>query len=339
MMLVHEDNRSYLQPCINSMTLLPWNPPCVLCRIFAVLILILSFISFVFNLRFLQFHQSKNHLVYSLIFASLLVLIIAVPGVLIQLLTCYRHCSEIYCRLEGFISYLSGCLCMLTLMMLAVHRYLSLVSKRKTWSSSHANGFCWLVSWIFTFPLVFNYWNKYLPEGFGFHCSLNWADQSTISRLYIFASFTVLYFLPLLCLICFSLRSHRVVQKVSSNHYLIYSLKCESCQTSSSILSRRGQNIERNQEHRCHLRQLKHRQTIRMNTQFLRAIIVLISNYLIAWTPYSIVALLQLYRVEFIFQHAYLMTLTAFIGKLSVIVTPMIYVRLMNKNLYKKIFL
>ncbi len=69
---------------------------------------------------------------------------------------------------------------------------------------------------------------------------------------------------------------------------------------------------------------------------FLRAIIFLISSYLISWTPYSIIAILQLLNIKFIFQHAFLITLSALVAKISVILTPVVYISIMNHKLFKR---
>ena len=337
-MIWNEGNFSFLRPCLHSMRLVPWNFSCILCRLGSCCLLILAVICFVFNIRFIFNRQRRNHLVFSLIVASCLVLTVSMPGTLIQLFTCHRHCLNFYCRLEGFFSYLSGCVCMLILMMLAIHRFLSLCSYRRHLSYRCSNYGCWFFSIVFTLPLMFDYFNSYVPEGLGFHCSLNWQDRSAVSRLYIFTSFSMIYFLPFILLIYFSLRVHFILRKIYNRHGMVHLLRIDTTQTSSTIASRRDRQAE--QVPLSHyVREAKCRKRFQINYQFLRAMIFLICNYMIAWTPYSIVAILQLLQIDWIFQHSYLMTLTAFLGKSSVILTPLIYLRIMNKTLFHKILL
>ena len=321
------------------MRLVQWTLSCVACRFGSCCLLILAIIAFIFNVRFVFIQKRRNHLVYSLVVASLLVLVISMPGTLIQLFTCHRHCVNLYCRVEGFVSYLSGCLCMLILMMLALHRYISLCSYRKRLSYRCTNIGCWFFSLLFTLPLVFDQFNSYVPEGLGFHCSLNWQDQSTSSRFYIFASFSMMYFLPFALLVYFSLRVHFILRKIYDKHGLIPLPQIDSTQTSSPVASRRDRVVEQTPVNYYYVHQAKDRKRFQVNYQFLRAMIFLIGNYMIAWTPYSIVAILQLMQIDWIFRHAYLMTLSAFIGKSSVIITPLIYLRIMNKTLFQRVLL
>ncbi|CAF1462372.1 unnamed protein product [Adineta steineri] len=66
-------------------------------------------------------------------------------------------------------------------------------------------------------------------------------------------------------------------------------------------------------------------------------IIFLVSSYILAWTPYSIVAISQLLNIKFIFQRTALITLAAFIAKSSVILSPFVYLSVMNNRLFKRL--
>lgn len=321
------------------MEFIPWDSTCICCRIGAIFLSGIACLSFVFNMRFLFLRGFRNHFVFSLILASMLILMISIPGMLIQLFTCHRHCVETYCQIEGFTSYLSGCLCMLTLMMLAIHRYLKMNSPDTLWKIEYSNCFCWFFSSIFTFPLVFKYFNSYLPEGLGFHCSIDWQDQSTISRYYIATSFVVLYLIPLICLTYFSFRVDAILRHVNERSNYLYSISNDSNQTSSSDTTARRavSSPEGDSQSTTLVRLAKDRQRFKINTQYLRAIVILIGNYVCAWTPYSIVAILQLMKIDLIFRYSYLITFTALIGKFSVILTPLIYIRLMNKTLFRRL--
>ena len=328
----------HYRPCLSTMRVLPWNFACVLCRLGGACIFVFSIVCLKFNIRFLSRQQQRpNLLILSLFLASVLVVTFSVPGMLVQLITCHRHCLAIYCRLEGFVSYFSGCLCMLALMMLSVHRYLGLHSYRGFLSVRVSALFCWTASLIFTFPLIFDCLNSYLPEGLGFHCSINWKDRSSPRRLYIFMAFLMMYFLPLLVLVVFSFRVHAVIRNVHAKHYLIHPYLSISQQTSSSPTSRRLNFAEQTHDSNYYVRHVIKQKRQRMDYRFFRAILFIIGNYLLAWTPYSVVAVLQLLNIQWIFSHAFLMTLSAFLAKSSVISAPFVYLRVMNSALFRRI--
>ncbi len=328
----NEANLSLWQ-CDHLISINPWNMPCILCRLGGIIILLISIVCFIFNIRFLFFQRRQNTLVVSLFVASLLVIIISVPHVLAQLFTCRRHCSEIYCRMEGFTSYLAGCLCMLICTILSIHRYLSLCSHRRLLSYRFSTFICWFLSLAFTFPLLFDYLNSYIPEGLGFHCSINWQDQSNFSRVYILFAFIVMYFCPLLILCFVNLRAHFIIR-----HIYLNSLFLQRSSTKSSIkLRRRFHYYEQKPDDKYYIRKATDRKRLRMDYRFLRAIIFLVSGYLLAWTPYSIIAVSLLLKIQFIFQHTFLITISAFIAKLSVILAPFAYLNVMNNRLFKKL--
>lgn len=326
-----------LWSCLFSMRFTSWSLTCTLCRISGTAILMISIFCFIFDIRFLFTKRCQNGLVISLFLASLLVITLSVPGVFVQLTTCHRHCFAPYCRLEGFCSYFSGCLCMLVFMSLSIHRYLSLCSYNHLLSYRCLTLLSWLVSIGFTFPLLFDYFNSYVPEGLGFHCSINWRDQSKIGRIYILLTFILMYFLPLTILLLVNIQAHFIVRNVYSKHNLD-SYFPERVQSRSSI--RRSFPIidfQKDYIYKYCVRKASDRRRFRADYRFLRAIIFMVSTYLIAWTPYSIIAILQLLNVKFIFDNAFLITLSAFIAKLSVIVTPMVYLSIMSYNVFKKI--
>ena len=324
-----------MDPNVTSLSLLPCRhakhiDPCILCRIGGVIILLISILCFIFNIRFLFCRRRQNTLVVSLFIASLLVIVVSVPYVLAQLFTCQRQCSKIFCRIEGFISYLAGCLCMLIFTILSIHRYLSLCSYHRLLSYQFSTFICWFLSLAFTFPLVFDYLNSYIPEGLGFHCSINWQDQSNLGRLYILFSFILLYFCPLLIILLVNLRAHFIIRNIYSKHSIFP-------QYSSIKIHRRGTYFVQIPDNKYYLCKATDRKRLRIGYRFLRAIVFLVSSYLLAWTPYSIIAVGQLLEMKFIFQHSFLITISAFIAKLSVILTPLIYLNVMNKRLFKKI--
>lgn len=343
-------NYSTLWPCLNSITLgslFSSNFTCILYRIFALLILLVSILCYVLNIRYLIWYQRKQRsdpLVLSLFLASLLVLTLCVPGVLLQLFTCHRHCNQIYCRLEGFVSYLAGSLCMLIYMVLSIHRYLLLSHYHQNFAFRYSAMICWLLSIGWTFPPVFNYWISYVPEGHGFHCSINWTDQSRVGRSYVFFSFFSIYFVPLLVLSSVNIRVHQILRHVyspqgsfNSIRSFHHSLHGKNYYHQRSKFCGQQVQYDRTKQTICYVRKAADRRRFRIEYRFIQAIIFLVSIYIISWTPYSIIAILQLFHSEFLVQHSFLITICAFVAKLSVIVAPIVYLSIMHFRLLKRI--
>jgi len=244
--------------------------------------------------------------------------------------------------MEGFTSYLAGCLCMLIYTSLAINRYLLLRQCNQQLFCRYSTIICWILSISWTLPPVYDYWTSYIPEGLGFHCSINWNDHSKISQLYILLSFIGMYFIPLIILFVVNLRVHQEIRNIYSSLNSHDPYQQTSNQINVGLLNQRKYIIDKNLSNQsntimCYIHKAAERKRFKIEYRFAQAIIFLVSAYLISWTPYSIVAVLQLFRVEFIFQHAFFITLSAIIAKLSVILTPCVYLSIMNCRLFKEL--
>jgi hypothetical protein len=335
--MISNETSLSLWSCLNSMHNISWNLSCISCRLASIVILFISMGCFTFNIRLLFSRRCQNSLVVSLVIASLMLLIVSVPGVILQLFTCHRLCSNIYCHIEGFVGYLSGCLCMLLFMMLSIHRYLSLCTYNHLLSYQSSTFICCLLSITFTFPLIFDYLNSYVPQQLDFHCSINWQDQTNLSRSYILLSFILMYFFLLSILFFVNLRAHCIIPNVYPQHCLNSSFSECSLETDSIRISRQTVDFQQLCVNRYFVRKATDRKRFRQEYEFLKAIIYLVCGYLISWTPYLIVAILQLLNIKFIFQYVFLIALSSFVVKLSVILTPFIYLSIMNCRLFKKL--
>lgn len=324
-----------LWPCINSFHFLSWSLPCILCRIGSIIIFVVSIICLKINVHYLYTDRRQNSLVISLFLASVLIIAISVPGILLQLFTCHRHCMRIYCRIEGFVSYLCGCLCMLVAMTLSIHRYLTLYSNLRSSYVGFLTFISWFLSLAFTFPLLFDYFNTYMPEGLGFHCSINWQSRSKKSRLYILLSFIMMYFIPLAILIFVSARSHSFIRNIYSQCHLSLSFSRNVDEKETKTKFQQTNSFKHSYANECCVAKATNCKRLRADYQFLRAIVFLVGSYILAWTPYSIVAVMQLLNVKFIFKHAALITMCALIAKTSVILTPIVYLIVMHSKSVK----
>ncbi|CAF3447448.1 unnamed protein product [Rotaria sp. Silwood1] len=354
------------------------NFECNLSRIIGLIIIFISLFSILFNIRFLfwsYYHrQTRSHhylLILSMIFSSILVIIVIIPAVILQNFTCTRLCSLFYCQLEGFVSYLNGCVHMFMLMMISIIRYGTVLPTNTTKKYFQQHSYisviiCWLFALIFAVPPLFK-WNKYTPEGLGFHCGLNWFDRSFNSRLYLILAFSFVYFIPFIvlsivnmyvyCVIrqllrrALKMNEQSLIQLSRTNNVLVkkHSLtRFISSSDSTSSHTNKFETVKLSKfitvgnhvrfsptvdpvqiRYAIHLRRLK------ADRHFALATIFLVSEYLLSWTPYACVALFYLFHVNFITDQSYLITISAFIAKTSMIINPFIYISTIKTNQLK----
>jgi len=219
---------------------------------------------------------------------------------------------------------------------------------------------CWLFAFIFALPPLFN-WNKYIPEGLGFHCGLNWFDQTINSRLYLILSFLFVYFIPLIALSIVNIYVYHVIhsllQRALQQSYSLLEEKQQSSSNipssnsiSSTIHSNKLKVVDLSKSMIVHNR-LKIRRTtdpvqihhimrlnrLKADRRFALATIFLVSEYLISWTPYIFIGLLYLFNIKFIIEKPLFITICAFITKISMIINPFIYVSTIKVNQLKTI--
>ncbi|CAF3331404.1 unnamed protein product [Rotaria sp. Silwood1] len=351
------------------------NFECLISRIIGSIILFVSIISLVFNIRFIYWSLYHRHLqfrhyslVLSMVLSSTSVIIVIMPSVFIQCLSCHRLCSSFYCQLEGFVSYLNGCVHMFTLMMISIIRYITVfqVNIENRFIDQHSYWtviVCWLLSLIFALPPLFS-WNKYIPEGIGFHCGLNWFDRSLSSRIYIILAFAFIYFIPLFLLLIINLYVYCKIRsllygttEVSKSNLLLnvsyqkyQSTSCSSSSKSSSTAKcekldfhigtnpmNESSRLAVHQTRTFRVNYLMRLNRLQADQRFALATIFLVSEYLLSWTPYAVMALFYLFNLKYISQQSVLMTIYAFIAKISIILNPFIYLATVKTNVFKSI--
>ena len=320
---------------------------CLITRIGGGSIIAVSFLSILFNFRYLYwlyFHRDNlsrsNFFLFSIIFSSFVVIFTIVPSVILQCLGCSRLCSIFYCQFEGFISYLNGCVHMFMLMMISIIRYNLVLHTNSTSSCFHRYSsilvvICWLFALIFAILPLLN-WNKYIPEGLGFHCGLNWFDQSINSRLYLISAFLFVYIIPLIVLFIVNTYVYHVIHRLfhrASEPFASISTFLDDRHV--SLLTSSHPSITRihiNQPTKTmhttdpiQLRYILQLDRLRADRRFALATIFLVSEYLLSWTPYACVALLYLLNMRVIIEQPLFITICAFIAKISMIINPFIY--------------
>lgn len=350
---------------------------CSVSRGIGTILILVSIFSFSFNIRYLYWSYHHRHvrtrhyaLILSMIFSSMSIILVIAPSVLIQCISCSRLCSPIYCRVEGFISYLNGCVHMFMLMIISLIRCTTVLQTniRKRFFERHSFltvSICWLFGLLFALPPLFN-WNRYMPEGIGLHCGLDWFDRSLASQIYFILTFLSVYFLPLLVLFlintyvyCLIRRliygattiaksnvsagpsSHRPQSSSSSSSFGDSSTVTQSDKVMSNTAVRSNSGTSRLFIRRTN-DSIQTKNTMRLNRlkadrRFALATIFLVSEYLLSWTPYACVALFYLLNFEFIDHHSILMSVCAFIAKTSMILNPFIYIATIKTNELKSI--
>lgn len=342
---------------------------CSLARISGLIILCVSLFSILFNVRFIYCsfnnRQIRSHhyaLVLSMIFSSILVMAVIVPSIILQNLTCTRLCSRFYCQLEGFVSYLNGCVHMFKLLIVSIIRYGTIIPTNTTakylQQHSHVSVIvCWIFALAFALPPLFN-WNKYIPEGLGFHCGLNWVDWSISSRLYLILAFSFVYFIPLIVLSMLNIHVYCVIRRLLRQALRINEQSFNKLSKEKGLLARQDSLTPVNSSinsmttksnkfvtlklSKCtiskqivkfspivdpvRIRYSMNLRRLKADRHFALATILLVSEYLLSWTPYAYFALLSLSHARFMTENSYLITISALIAKISMIINPFIYI-------------
>ena len=355
------------------------NLECLASRVLGSVLIAAALLSVPFNMRYLLWsiyhgrHRSRQNLfIFSMIFSSMSVIVIILPSVFSQSFTCRRLCSPFYCQLEGFVSYLNGCVHMFLLMMISIIRYVTVfrettVKRRFRQYSNLALLISWLLGLVFAVPPLFK-WNRFVPEGLGFHCGLNWLDRSISSSIYLFFVMLFVYFIPLVTLsivnsyvyyvihrliivtdiiseveIALPLPSRSAQLEKKSDAYMsLSSTTTESLQvvsfTSPTSLPTSTLSTDRLALNGNQVRHVPRLNRLRADRRFAIATLFLVAEYLLSWTPYACVALLYLSHMPLIVEQPLLITICAFIAKVSMMINPFIYILAIKTKHLKIIF-
>lgn len=338
---------------------------CSIARLFGTILTLVSIFSIVFSIRFIywsyhhRYFRTRHYtLIISIIFSSMSVIIVISPSVFMQCLSCRRLCSPVYCHIEGFVSYLNGCVHMFMLMIISLIRCTTVLQTniRQRFFEQHSLSttiLCWLFGLVFAIPPLFKL-NRYMPEGIGLHCGLDWFDRSIQSQIYFILTFLFVYFLPLVILFLMNVYVYCLIRRLiygvttieKSNLSENVSIQppqstSSSFRFSSTTTTQSDKNpsnaivqpfsepsvlfIRRGTE-TIQTRNMLRLNRLKADKRFALATIFIVSEYLLSWTPYAIVALFYLFNFEFIDDHSILMTICAFIAKISMILNPFIYI-------------
>ena len=351
---------------------------CLVSRVLGSILIAVALLSIPFNVRYLLWsiyhgrHRSRQNLfIFSMIFSSMSVILVVLPSVFLQSFTCRRLCSPFYCQLEGFVSYLNGCVHMFLLMIISIIRYITVlrVNTLKRRFRRHSNLAvlaCWLLGLVFAVPALFK-WNRFVPEGLGFHCGLNWFDQSISSHIYLFSTMLFVYFIPLGVLsivntyvfyvihqlvrtitianerskippvfIGLAIDKHRSPTFLSFSSTTMQSFQLKSMTNPNASPKSIPSSVCQTADP-IPLHVVVRLNPLKIEQRFALATIFLVAEYLLSWTPYACMALLYLFQVTLIIEQPLLITICAFIAKVSMMINPFIYILAIRTNQLKMI--
>jgi hypothetical protein len=261
---------------------------------------------------------------------------------------------------------------MFLLMMISIIRYVTVLRGSATKRRFRRNNnlavlISWLLGLVFAVPPLFK-WNRFIPEGLGFHCGLDWSDPSTSSHIYLFSTMVCVYFIPLVILSSANMYVYCVIRRLLSGADLINqsemivsspihrppTKQLSSAHVSESKTSAQSWELKsirsprfvqqaasltnRHRKEPIQIQLLMRLNHLQADRRFALATIFLVAEYLLSWTPYACVALLYLFDVTTIIEHPMFVTICAFIAKVSMMINPLIYIVTIKTNQVKVIF-
>ncbi|CAF4639105.1 unnamed protein product, partial [Rotaria socialis] len=244
-----------------------------------------------------------------------------VLSVVVQFFLCRRLCIPFICRIEGFNSFFNGCVTTYMLVALSVVRYattanssISLqIQQRMEQHGWHLAIICFVMGGVWAVPSIFGRMSTYAPEGFGFHCGLDWFDRPLPGRINFFLLFFFVLFMPIIIVIHVNVYIQHTAYHLT---HLRPSIVLELQQISSEKSIRRhvsGTLFE------------KEARRLHEDQRFVLATGISVFVYIIAWTPYSIVAVVKIFGDQFSLYNPWLMTACAVLAKLSMVTNPIVY--------------
>jgi hypothetical protein len=311
---------------------------CRFSRIAGSILLIVAIISLIINIRSLimtnripRISRRDTGLVFGMYASSLCVIVISVPSVVTQCLLCRRLCITVICRIEGFNSFLNGCITMYMLGALSIVRYattanssMSLHFQRQLEEHNlYPVIISFILSGVWAIPPLFGRMSAYAPEGLGFHCGLDWFDRSLAGRIYFFLLFVGVFLIPLAIVIYVNVYIQRTVYRLT--HFKPFMLlEVQSNSKEDHIRRHISDTLYDKENRRLH--------RLHEDRRFVVATGISIVIYLIAWTPYSCVALAQVFGDQFSPSNPWIMTTCALLAKLSMITNPIIFTLILRSH-------
>ena len=189
-----------------------------------------------------------------------------------------------------------------------------------------------LIACCWSFPPLFGFGNRFVREGAGFYCSLDWNNPSTQSRVFLISLIFFNYVLPFILLVYSNLRICCTLRRLlnSSNRTAHFSASqtLPLTKTSHATKDLPLQINLRKSLSDVTLKETTNRlQRLKIDRRYALLTAVIAIQYLIAWTPYACIELLNLTGGSTFVQHnPFLPTFCALLAKLSLILNPIILI-------------
>ncbi|CAF4135661.1 unnamed protein product [Rotaria magnacalcarata] len=265
---------------------------CRFSRFAGSLLLATSIISFIVNLHSLP----KNNKIYCLphrdidvvvgMFASsLCVITISAPSVVVQFF------------LRRRLLYMLVALSVVRYATTANSSISSQIQRRMEQYGWHLVTICFVMGGVWAAPPIFDRMSAYAPDALDFHFGLDWFDRSLPGRIYFLFLFFFALFMPIIIVIYVNVYIQHTIYHLT---YLRPSIVLELQQIPKARRSHEDQ-------------------------RFVLATGINVFVYIIAWTPYSIVALAQVFGDQFPLYNPWLTKIGAVLVKLSMITNPIVY--------------
>ncbi len=185
--------------------------------------------------------------------------------------------------------------------------------------------FCGLLAFCWAFPPLIGLGNNFVREGAGFYCSLDWNNPSIQSRIFLISLIFFNYVIPFILLVYSNLRVCCILRRLLKTRNDLFLPRTFSLSKSSylslQINVRKCLSDARLKETTNRLQRLK------VDRRYALMTAIISIQYLIAWTPYVSIELLNLTgRSTFIQRNPFLPTFCALLAKLSLILNPIIFI-------------
>ncbi|XP_066476275.1 melanopsin [Tiliqua scincoides] len=207
------------------------------------------------------------------------------------------------CELYAFCGALFGIASMITLTVIALDRYfvitrpltsIGVMSKKKAFLILLG---VWLYSLAWSLPPFFG-WSAYVPEGLLTSCSWDYITFTPSVRAYTMLLFCFVFFIPLTVIICSYVLIFRAIK---TTNRAVRSIGSDSSRESQRMYQR-----------------------MKNEWKMAKIALVVVSLYVISWSPYSAVALLAFAGYSHILT-PFMNSVPAVIAKASAIHNPIIY--------------
>ncbi len=184
---------------------------------------------------------------------------------------------------------------------------------------------CALLAFCWSFPPLFGIGTYFVREGAGFYCSLDWHNSSTQSHIFLITLIFFNYVIPFILLVYSNLRVYCVLRHLLKSREDLFLPEAFSLSKSSYLTDRISLQKCLSDDRFKHT--INRLQRLKIDRRYALITAVISIHYLIAWTPYASIELLNLTgRSTFIQRNPFLPTFCALLAKLSLIVNPIILI-------------